>query len=252
MRAYRTAITWVILAASATLWAQQQPDKARQIFDLTNHDRQEHGLPLLKWNDNLAAAAATHGDRMASQGSLSHQFSGEPDLMARASQAGAHFQAIAENVASGPSPEAIEKEWMNSTAHRTNILDPQMNQIGIAVVIRDGGMYAVEDFANGAEALTTAKVEDKVSALLQAQNITPMAATDPTVAAARQACRANQGIPQGAKSIVRFETSDLTQLPSQLADQIRSGKFSRAAVGACTPSAAQGHFTVYRVSVLLY
>jgi hypothetical protein len=62
------------------------------------------------------------------------------------------------------------------------------------------------------------------------------------------------GIPQGsyARSIIRFETPDLTQLPSQVAQQIRGGDFRKAAVGACAPQPAQANFTTYRVAILFY
>jgi hypothetical protein len=228
----------------------QTDDRAQQILSLTNQDRVEHGLQPLKWDPALASAAVTHTQRMANEKSLSHQYPGEPDPSARAAQAGAHFQAIAENTAMGPDPKGIEKQWMNSVPHRTNILDPQMNVIGIGVVEKGGYLFATEDFAHSAESLNRQQVEDKVSDLLRAQNIIPSQRHDQ----AEQACAAGSGMPQGAdaKAIVRFQTSDLSQLPSQVADQIKSGQFTKAAVGACSPGAGEGNFTSYRVAVLLY
>jgi hypothetical protein len=230
--------------------AAQTDDKAQQILSLTNQDRAEHGLQPLKWDASLAAAAQAHTGRMANEKSLSHQYPGEPDVSARAVQAGAHFQAIAENTAMGPDPRAIEKQWMNSVPHRTNILDPKMNAIGIGVAEKNGYLFATEDFAAAAADLNTQQVEDKVSALLHDQNIDPSGPRDQ----AEQACASGHGMPRGsnAKSIVRFQTSDLSQLPSQVAEQLRSGGYTRAAVGACSPGNSQGNFTSYRVAVLLY
>jgi uncharacterized protein YkwD len=37
---------------------------------------------------------------------------------------------------------------MKSPAHRTNILDSDMNSIGIGVAQRGGQLFVVEDFAN--------------------------------------------------------------------------------------------------------
>ena len=65
----------------------------------------------------------------------------------RASQAGARFSSLAENVAEGPSAEAIHREWMNSPPHRANLLDPQLDSVGIAVAERNGILFAVEDFS---------------------------------------------------------------------------------------------------------
>ena len=67
---------------------------------------------------------------------------------ARGGAAGAHFRSIAENVAMAPSPQALEQEWMHSTPHRNNILDPHMNAIGVGLVKQGGNYYAVEDFAD--------------------------------------------------------------------------------------------------------
>lgn len=247
-------IALAMLAAAALLWSTQLPaqtdDRAQEILALTNQDRADHGLKPLAWSPELANAAAAHDGRMANEKSLSHQYPGEPDVSARAAQAGAHFQAIAENTAMGPSPKAIEKQWMNSTPHRTNILDPQMNVIGIAVVEKGGYLFATEDFANAAQSLTPQQVEDKVSGLLHDQNIDPSGPRDQ----AEQACASDHGMPQGAnaKAIVRFQTSDLNQLPSQVAQQLRSGQYTKAAVGACLPGRSEGNFTSYRVAVLLY
>jgi hypothetical protein len=234
----------------AVAHAQSRDSAALQIFTLTNQDRQKRGLPALRWEPALAAAAQGHADHMVRERSLSHQYPGEAELTARAAAAGAHFQAIAENVAAGPNPESIEEEWMNSTPHRTNILDPGMNAIGIAVAKRGGSLYAVEDFELSSESLTREQVEQRVRELLREQNVDPTAPG----AAAEQACIMSHGIPQGsdARSIVRFETADLGQLPDQVARQIRNGDFRKAAVGACSEQSGQTNFTTYRVAILFY
>ena len=239
-------------ALSALPATTQQPDAmAQKIFDLTNRDRAAHDLPPLHWDPALAAAAAAHADRMKEEKTLSHQYPDEPDLTGRAAHAGARFQALAENIAMGPSAEALEKQWMNSVPHRTNILDPQMNAIGIAVWERSGYVYAVEDFASAPEALTQQQVEQKVEDLLRDQKINPSGPRS----VAEQACLMQNGMPDGTsetgpvRAIVRFQTPDLSKLPTQIADQLRTGQFTKAAVGACK---SQGAFTAYRVAVLLY
>lgn len=230
--------------------AQARPNDARQIFDLTNQDRQQRGLPLLRWDDALARAAQGHADRMVSERTLSHQYPGEPELLARAAAAGAHFRAIAENIATGPAPGAIENEWMHSTAHRTNILDAKMDALGVAVARVDGTLYAVEDFEQSSEVLTREQAEQRVRELLRAQNVDASAPAEP----AEQACAMEHGIPQGVnvRSLVRFETPDLTQLPAQVLQQISGKDFRKASVGACAPGASQASFTTYRLAILFY
>lgn len=245
-QAFCSAILFAALGVSV---AHAQPEgSARRIFDLTNQDRSARGLQPLRWSAALAAAAQTHAEWMAREGALSHRFPGEPDLATRAAQAGGHFQAIAENVALGPNPQGIEQVWMHSTPHRTNILDPRMNALGVGVAERDGTMYAVEDFSESSEALSSTQAEQRVRELLHAQNIDASAPAEP----AERACEPGRGIPSGAKSMVRFQTPDLTRLPDPVAQQIRNGHFTRAAVGACAPDQTQGNFTTYRVAILFY
>ncbi len=250
----RKAIVWVVcgvfFAIGAAHAQNDSGDPARRIFELTNQDRVARGLPPLSWNASLATAAQTHAQWMAGEGTLSHQYPGEADLMTRASQAGAHFQAIAENIASAWSEDAVESAWMHSTPHRTNILDPHMNAIGVGVVERRGTFYAVEDFADASQQLSSLQIERKVGGLLRAEGI------DPSVppSAAELACSSNGGYPAGetGRLVIRFDTPDLTQLPGGVVMQIRGGNYHRASVAACSAGGTQGSFTTYRIAIVLY
>ena len=125
MRKRHWLSTMVLAGTMAALpvLAQQSPEQ--QVMDLANADRAQQGLPPLKWDPALAQAATQHAQLMAQQpAALSHQYPGEPDLDVRAGAAGAHFRAIAENIALAPSPQALDQEWMHSPPHRANILDP--------------------------------------------------------------------------------------------------------------------------------
>jgi uncharacterized protein YkwD len=224
-------------------------DRARDIFELTNRDRVARGLQPLRWSASLAAAAQTHAVRMAGEKYLSHEYPGEGNLGERAAQAGSHFEAIAENIATGYSDAMLEAEWMNSAPHRQNILDPQMNSLGVGVVERGGSLFAVEDFSNAVDALSAGEIERKVGELLRREGIDP---TAPREGAAR-ACLSNSGYPRGStgKLVLRFDTSDLSRLPGEVEGPVRSGHFSRASVATCE-GGSQGNFTSYRVAIVLY
>jgi hypothetical protein len=233
-----------------------QPIEVQTIFQLTNEDRVGQGLSQLAWNPELARAASAHAQRMADAGQLSHQYAGEPELAARASQAGAHFSSVAENIAQGGRARQIEQEWMRSVPHRTNILDPRMNAIGVAVVRAGGTLWAVEDFADAVMMLTQAAVEDRVEAELRglnaAGNVVSLAMKSREEA--RRSCPAADGLPTGSQAgfVLRWEGSELA-LPQPLVDAVRSGRYTAASVGACAPSeGANRAFVIYRVAVLLY
>ena len=88
---------------------------------------------------------------MAEHRSVQHGFEGEPSLSARVKQAGVHFSWLSENVTAGPDAEFIQPQFMQSPNHRANILDTDMNSIGVGVVERGGQLFAVEDFAQATD-----------------------------------------------------------------------------------------------------
>ena len=54
------------------------------------------------------------------------------------------------------------------------------------------------------------------------------------------------------RQIMRWQGSDMSQLPQALAERLGSGRYQRAAVGSCPAAGQEGTFTAYRVAVLLY
>jgi len=119
----------------------------RELFASINQARRANGLPALRWNEALGTAARRHAGIMAEHGSAQHGFPGEPNLSARAKQAGAHFGWLSENVIQGSSPEFIHEQFMKSPPHRANILDKEMDSVGIGVVEQGRQFFAVEDFS---------------------------------------------------------------------------------------------------------
>jgi hypothetical protein len=220
---------------------------------LANESRAQAGAERLQWDESLATAARAHCLRMAAEGPIAHRYGGEEDLSTRAGQAGARFDLIEENVAVGPSPAEIHEEWMQSPGHRANLLSPDVNRVGIAVVAARGVLYATADYARGVQALTQEQVEARVANLVRVSGVTILSNN----AQARAACATDRGIAvvQGELRpgfIMRWQDSELKQLPKALAENLGSGQFHRAVVGSCPAQGVDGNFTVYRLAVLLY
>jgi len=147
-RAGAFLIVGIVLSAFLTAQAQTGASAAElQLFGSVNRARRAQGLPALRWNDALATAARRHAGIMAKRGSAAHGFAGEPNLASRATQAGARFVWLSENVVQGSGLAAIQAEFMNSPNHRANMLDSDMDSIGIGIVEHGGQMFAVEDFS---------------------------------------------------------------------------------------------------------
>ena len=151
MRVFILKIALAIVSSIALpAFAQERASAAElKLLESVNRARQEQGLPGLRWNDALAVAARKHAGVMAQHGSAEHGFPGEPGMAARATQAGAKFVSLAENVCPGARIELIDAEFLKSPKHRANILDSDMDSVGIGVVERGGELFAVEDFAKG-------------------------------------------------------------------------------------------------------
>jgi Cysteine-rich secretory protein family len=240
----------IVCTAGVGNQAHGQSVEARQLMQATNEDRARNGLGPLKWDPALAHAAQRHAEMMVQHGALSHQYSGEADLVTRVSDDGAHFREVAENLAVASTPGAVEDEWMHSAPHRRNILDPHLNGIGIGLVRQGRNLWAVEDFSAGVAALGSSQIERQIAQLLGQRGLRPAG----DVSAARQTCGMEHGSAGNLrpKFIMRWQDSDLSRLPDVLEEQISTGRFRTAAVGACDTGHGQPGFTTYRLAVMLF
>lgn len=249
-----------IVSSSHAAPAARPSNSAEQmLYDAVNRERAALGLRQLQWDPALANAARLHTTLLAEHDTLSHRFDGEADLQTRLRLAGARFSVVAENVAQAPDVSTLHIAWMNSAPHRANILDPQVDSIGIAIERRGEEYYATQDFAAIVAPMSREEQEQQVARLLYANGVSLV----PSVDDARRSCEQNRAAfalqPVGAQlsvapqpsAIARFETSDLSRLPNDLGRMIASGRFRRAAVGACeVPTVSP--FARFRLTVLLY
>jgi uncharacterized protein YkwD len=230
------------------------PTVAEQyLLAAANQERAARNLPLLHRDSNLARAAAQHAQVMAEHGSISHQFPGEPELSARGSAMGVTFSLISENVAEAPSAVQIHDMWMQSPGHRANLLDPAVDAAGISVIERNGELYAVEDFARTVPSLGLEQQESAIGALIAQPGRIALDTTPGDISSARQTCAMSTGF-SGSRTpgfVMRFTSSNLTQLPTQLKSLLASGRYHQAAVGACVGNST-GSFASYNIAVLLY
>ncbi|MHB1021176.1 MAG: CAP domain-containing protein [Acidobacteriaceae bacterium] len=228
--------------------AQPSTPAEQFLFAAANQERQQRGIPQLVWSRALAQAAYPHALQMARQQAISHQFAGEPDLSQRAKAANARFNLIEENVAEAPTAAILHSEWMHSAGHRANLLNPQVDAVGIAVIERDGQLFAVEDFSHQIKAVGFAQQEQQVNALLQQYGVQILGSS----ANARRTCALDSGYvgAQRPLFVMRYTTTDLNRLPEILQQRLRSGRYHAAVSGAC--AADDGNFTSYRLAILLY
>jgi uncharacterized protein YkwD len=226
----------------------QSASAEHALFESLNRERASRGLAALQWDNNLAAAAREHAQRMADSNTLAHQLPGEPDMKSRVSDSGARFAMVAENIAVGPDTSSIHDGWMHSPGHRANILDAQLTAVGIATVRVSGGLFAVQDFSRAVVILNLAQQEKTVATLLAAQGLS---IADSNIDA-RKNCDANVGM-SGARAamMLRYETPEIDILPDDIVKKIKSHPFQKAAVAACDARDTSG-FAHFKIAIVLF
>ncbi|MDJ0597190.1 MAG: CAP domain-containing protein, partial [Pleurocapsa sp. MO_226.B13] len=103
----------------------------QEILNLINQERSNAGLNPLLLHSQLDSVANNHSEDMALEDFFSHTSSNGTNWSDRLA---AVYQGtrLAENISAGlATPEAVVQDWMNSDPHRDNILDPNLEHIGI-------------------------------------------------------------------------------------------------------------------------
>ena len=233
--------------------AQSIEADARILFRLANQARANAGRKPLQWSDQLAQAALTHTQLMAKKGAISHGFPDEPVLGVRLQNAGAHFDAYAENVAFASKPEQIHTGWMHSEGHRRNMLDPSYTYIGIAVVRRGNRLYATQDFAD----LVPEMHRD--TALPVRQQLLKRGLKETNTISAddlKNAACSGKGpkLPKnhGSAFTMRYTTTHVSELPSELKQQLTQGNWKTFALAVCEVNDAKTRITSEAIAVVLF
>lgn len=114
------------------------------IYDYTNEERQERGLPTLSYSSRIATAARQHSQSMAQRDELYH---GNVQSRYPCGYAGENAAQNYDEFDNEDTAEAIVEQWMNSPGHRANILREGYSSIGVGVHISSGGeVWATQGF----------------------------------------------------------------------------------------------------------
>lgn len=220
------------------------------LFSAANVERAQRGLPSLVWDGALYRAALAHAREMSARQSISHQYAGEADLAERAQMAGVRFSVVAENVAEAPTAVVVHDAWMHSPDHRRNLLDERVDRVAIAVTVRHGEIYAVEDFDRGVAQRSFDDQERAVAGLISRTPGLLITVDDPS---ARETCAMSTGFAGGRRPwfVMRFSAGELNALPEALKSKLASGRYREASVGACSTHTAEP-FSSYNIAVMLF
>ncbi|WP_037881845.1 CAP domain-containing protein, partial [Streptomyces sp. NRRL F-5727] len=119
----------------------------QDVIALANAERDRAGCGPLRAEARLARAAQGHADDMAARDYYAHDSPEGRDGGDRISATGYPWSAWGENIHKGPkTPERAMDDWMDSPAHRANILNCSFRDIGVGIALTADGPWWVQDF----------------------------------------------------------------------------------------------------------
>lgn len=149
---------------------------ADQIISLTNVKRSENGLGQVTANQLLANAAAAKAANMFSENYWAHNSPSGKTPWTFISGAGYKYVYAGENLARDfTDAQSVVNAWMNSPSHKSNLLDKNFKEIGVAVangnLTGQEGILVVQMFGSGLS---------QIPAPLAQASPTPVAIASPT------------------------------------------------------------------------
>jgi uncharacterized protein YkwD len=141
------AMSLVLVAPAAAARRSAQPLLLVQM----NLVRAQHGLAPLTLDGNLERAARAHSREMLSDGTFAHGAFGS-----RMAAYGVTGRITGENLgwttSARGAARGIVLAWLNSPAHRANLLSPSFRRIGVGSIVGsfsgfDGATVVTADFA---------------------------------------------------------------------------------------------------------
>ena len=138
IRAFLVVLVTAVLAAPAASAAIKLTSPEAALLTAMNQTRQAHGLAPLRVDPNLLRAARWQSSDMASKGYFAHGAFAQ-----RMNAFRVRGRRMGENLAWGTgslgTPQVIVREWLNSPAHRENLLRAGYRRVGMGAAV---GRYA--------------------------------------------------------------------------------------------------------------
>ncbi len=123
---------------------------AEKVFELTNQERVNHGLPVFEKRDDLSAIAVQRATELAVLYDRDHLRPNGEKWYQMLYREGMYYGQMGENIAAGQtSPEEMVDAWMNSQVHRDNILSTDYDYLGVGFYYDPDSYYKyhwVQDF----------------------------------------------------------------------------------------------------------
>jgi hypothetical protein len=256
----------VLLTFVSAAFAQNpiDTDGEQRIFTLLNQERAKEGQLPLELNEGLTRAARKHSRLMAHDDSLVHQLPGEESLAVRVANENVRCDRDGENIALDGDAATAHAMLMLSPPHRANIVSPQFDAVGIAVVRMGELVYVTEDFAhvlpNYSEFEADAAAQQAITNFVRAEGL-PVPQRKSRSRLTQLACNMalddrldslkTKDIP-GITSAVTWTATDLGKLPPNLKKLLAQPLTSGYALGVCYAPSVSHPGGVYWLVMVIY
>ncbi len=251
----------VVSAADSQASPTYDAEAERQLLDMANRERAKAGLPPLQKDEGLTQAAREHGAAMAAQRKLSHQLSGEPNLVHRlAANTKTRLDQAGENVAFAGSVDQAQDSLMHSPPHRANLLNSNYNVAGFSVVRSGSLLYVTQDFGHSLASRSDEEAEvlvgrsvDRIRAQARLPGLERMDSAEAAAAACAMAKADSLKTPAPrSRAVVRYTTPEPKTIPAEASRAIGNASVKAVAVGSCYARSATYPTGVYWVTLLFY
>lgn len=107
-----------------------------EVVAAVNAQRRAAGLGALTLSEPLGRIAQSHACDIAARKTTSHSSANGATITDRLRAVGYRFGAAAENTGRGPATaDAVVAMWMNSPAHRANILNARLRELAVGIAV---------------------------------------------------------------------------------------------------------------------
>jgi uncharacterized protein YkwD len=203
---------------------------SERLFALIRRERAQHDLPALRIDRRLVDVALAHSRDMQEHDFIAHTSKRTGEAQDRIVAAGLSATVVLENIGRGYSAGEIHAGLMASPGHRSNILSPDVRELGIGVVSEPEGdrlaFLATQIFTKLSREVPAGqgpKIVAEVVAELRKQKGLPRVTLDPGLSRAAQ---------RAAERFAKKPSLDQEKLLSQAVSEVKKPPKGAKGVGA--------------------
>ena len=143
----------------------------KDILNDINKIREENNLKPLKLSKRLSSVATNYSREMADNSFFSHNSPINGTPYKRVLKSGVKFQKILENISKASNLCMSHHEIINSPGHLRNILDKDIDKIGLGIFYSKNTVYLTENFIQSKkEKVTVNRLKEKLKSSIKNKN----------------------------------------------------------------------------------